>query len=398
MEPIDTESYTNETEKYRSSIESSGSSISNKSGLVQFAQSLLKESVESIVITNLDKGENLMFYVMRIQRSTIELAENNNTYKSHILLDFESGQIYLNDSPKSTLFFQQFTKRIKDIVLDIRTDGADVLEELKVVSGEEPDRKLPFLVESPPTPSPRDLTPTMTISQPPLEKSKESFSFDAAINDRLTKLENDQSQMLRDIQHMSAEFKGLKKQIATIKTALSELASASSQPQKNQKSATTSGTTGILWHELDAMDMVFHKTLLASTQHLDLSHCPSITDEQVLAMLSFMSNLQSINVQGCARLSDNTFFSMSEKSSRLVYLNLEDCTQVSAQSLLAFAEKSDTLTDLILTKCIQCNYMVVKRFIPKLTKHSHIILPRYPLGDPDKNRTLRSRFSHLELV
>jgi hypothetical protein len=95
-------------------------------------QSLFEDHINSIVITNYKKygAASQNYYVLRIKREKIEIAEQGKTIKNHIVFNLESKEIQLNNKVMSNIFFHELRKRINQILNDINKNRSQIFEEI----------------------------------------------------------------------------------------------------------------------------------------------------------------------------------------------------------------------------------------------------------------------------
>ncbi|MFC1755738.1 hypothetical protein ACFL96_20500, partial [Thermoproteota archaeon] len=120
-----------QTKKYQPMVEEH-----EKKNGIAFAEMVtqnLDPKIEGLVITNYQKSgpQAQLFYVMRIDRKQIELAESSQTAKNNIRFSFEEKEIYLNKRAMGSVFFSAFSMRIRKILSDIKLSKATVYEETK---------------------------------------------------------------------------------------------------------------------------------------------------------------------------------------------------------------------------------------------------------------------------
>jgi hypothetical protein len=119
-----------QTQKYQDAIHDIPKE-EDKDTIIKQIKELFDPELKSIVITNYSKTRVLskIFYVMKIERDRIELAEKSETMKNYINYDYQSNEITLNNKPMSQIYFQEFKKRINRILEDIDRNKARVFEE-----------------------------------------------------------------------------------------------------------------------------------------------------------------------------------------------------------------------------------------------------------------------------
>ena len=86
--------------------------------------------VSSIIFSNHYLKYSLpLWYVLRLDRDKIELLEIKNDDHTNVLLYFQSNKIYFNGKEHNDLLRNDFKKRLRSILIDLRKDKCKVYEE-----------------------------------------------------------------------------------------------------------------------------------------------------------------------------------------------------------------------------------------------------------------------------
>ena len=86
--------------------------------------------VSSIIFSNhFIKDELPFWYVLRLDRDKVELLEIRENEHTNVLLYFQSDKIYFNGKEHNDLLREDFKKRLRSILLDLRKNKCKVYEE-----------------------------------------------------------------------------------------------------------------------------------------------------------------------------------------------------------------------------------------------------------------------------
>ena len=99
--------------------------------LKNFYLPFFNEGRKRFVITNEEDKKLNSHYYVTITPSHIEFETESKTVKENINYNFESKEISLNGNPKGGRFLKTFIEKLERMSADIRSNRAEVYEELE---------------------------------------------------------------------------------------------------------------------------------------------------------------------------------------------------------------------------------------------------------------------------
>lgn len=98
--------------------------------LIERIKSILPSTAKSLILTNFNKPNvKGIYYIVKFSEDRIEMLEVNKTFRTNIKLISSSREIFLNGQKMGLSYLIEFSKRMREIIADLKSDLCFVFEE-----------------------------------------------------------------------------------------------------------------------------------------------------------------------------------------------------------------------------------------------------------------------------